>query len=34
MIYEIDGGTLANQGKLRYTYRITSNGNAVHIDIK
>ncbi len=33
MIYEIDGGTLANQGKLRYTYRI-ANGNAVHIDIQ
>lgn len=37
----IDGGTLVNytkqlvnQGKLRYTYRITSNGNAVHIDIQ
>ena len=37
----IDGGTLVNytkqlvkQGKLRYTYRITTNGTAVHIDIK
>lgn len=37
----IDGGTLLNytkqlvkQGKLRYTYRITTNGTAVHIDIK
>lgn len=37
----VDGGTLVNytkqlvnQGKLRYTYRIASNGNAVHIDIK
>lgn len=36
----IDGGTLLNyteqlvsQGKLRYTYRISENGNAVHIDI-
>ena len=37
----VDGGTLVNytkqlvnQGKLRYTYRISSNGNAVHIDIQ
>ena len=37
----IDGGTLVNytkqlvkQGKLRYTYRITANGTAVHIDIQ
>lgn len=36
----ISGGTLlsytkqlVSQGKLRYTYRISSNGNAVHIDI-
>lgn len=37
----IGGGTLVNytkqlvsQGKLRYTYRISANGNAVHIDIQ
>ena len=37
----VDGGTLVNytkqlvnQGKLRYTYRISANGNAVHIDIQ
>lgn len=39
-IEDVDGGTLVNytkqlvtQGKLRYTYRISANGNAVHIDI-